>query len=319
MRLNQHFITGRVRKRMLRPPLIEGWCGDEGAGHAPERAVMALARGDEGLILAPGGGHAPVPVPAAIAEQLEPGLELMVGWPLGLAVLRRAGVMLAAEGDVTHFGRCHLDPLHAVERTGYEYLASEGVEVRVELALSLAGEARTVMLGPGETATLGPYRIEHLRSYDPGDRPGPAKHPAYAFRIRRTGDAPLPARPAGVPHPLEVSSAAEVAAAARARGLLAGDETLAAEPDQLARHLDRYEGPRHALEETLRETGPTPPAFTRAGEVAVVACARLTRGSHGEPSYGRARLALHPAGIIEVERSDLGTAPGRLRKATHGE
>lgn len=318
MRLNQHFVVGRIKKRLLRPPAVDGWRGDQ-SGRGPQRAQIGFSKADDGLMLAPDGASDPVRIPAELAARLEPGLEIVVGWPLAHVVLRGAGVLVAAEGDVTHFGRCYLDAQHAIERTGYEYLAGEGVEVRVELSLIAGDQTRTVMLGPDESTSLGAYRIRHLRSFDPGDRPGPVRHPAYAFQVERAGDTPPPPRPARIPHPLDVTGATEVAAAARAAGLLHADEALTAEPDQLAKRLARYEGPRHALEETLREVGPSPPTFIREGEVVAVECARLFRGSHGEPHYGRARLVLHPAGIIEIERSELGQAPGRLRKATAGE
>jgi hypothetical protein len=218
---------------------------------------------------------------------------------------------------VVHFGRLALDGRHAIERTGYQYIADTGIEVRVELALHGDGAPGSALLEPGGRARHGPYEILHEHSFDPSDRPSGARTHGYSFVVRRDPNAPFAVTAehmAQAPHPLDVTTAAPVLALARQRGLLGADEALVGETDAFARLLDRYEGHRQKLDEAVRGGG-AGVEFARRGEAVVVDSAHLARGEHGEPRHGRALLALDPTGGLTVTRTPIGTMPGRLRKA----
>jgi len=313
MGLNERFAVGRVRQRLLRAPVIDGWVADE-LGHAPARRdKIALDRRDGARMLSvPGERDIILLGEEASAAAGEDGAELLVAWPERIVIVRRDGAVVYADGDVVHFGELALDASHAMERTGYAYLAATGAEVSVELTTTAAGKRTVTMLGPGESVTVGPYTVEHQQSFDPSDRPSGARHHGYAFRVRRGGGAPAP-RQAGVPHPLDVDAPAPVTALARDRGLLGADEAMAAEPQLLAGLLSRYEGPRNNVEAALREAGPAP-SVHRRGDGVVVESAYLARGDRGEPHLGRLSLTLSPAGTLRLDRADLRSLPGRLRK-----
>ncbi|HTM20610.1 MAG TPA: hypothetical protein VL172_08890, partial [Kofleriaceae bacterium] len=239
---------------------------------------------------------------------------LLIGWPEQRLVVRRRGVGVHAEGDVVHFGRLALDERHAIERTGYQYVADTGIEVRVELALQTGGRTEPALIEPGGRAELGPYVIDHGHSFDPSDRPSGARAHGYTFTVHRHDPPPATPPGDGAPHPLDVSAPGPVLALARRRGLLGADEALADDADTFAALLDRYEGPRQKLEEAVRVAAP-PAALARRGETVVVESAHLHRGDKGEARHGRALLALDPTGGLTITRIDVGTMPGRLRKA----
>ncbi len=317
MRFNQRFIHGRLRRRMLRPPAVDGWLADELGQRPPERAERPLRKieGDCLALPIPEGNDLARLSPAATAAAGDDA-EILIGWPESMVIIRRKGVVVHAEGDVVHFGRLALDGRHALERTGYQYLADTGIEVRVELALESDGQVDRRLFDPDASAELGPYAIEHGHSFDPSDRPSGARQHGYAFVVRRRGPlAAEPVAPAGVPHPLDVAEPEVVVALARARGLLGPDEALAGEAEMFSALLDRYEGPRQNLEEAVRAAAPAPLALTRRGESVVVESALLLRGDKGDPHHGRATLALDPTGGLIITRTELGTMPGRLRKA----
>lgn len=319
MHLNERFVVGRVRRRVLRAPIIDGWLADE-RGQAPAtRTQQPLKKLGGGLALSiPGQGDLAKlgDEASALVGALEH-CELMIGWPEQLVIVRTGGAVIYAEGDIVHFGELALDLDHAIVRTGYDYLADTGAEVRVELTATIAS-ARTVhLLGPGDAIAVGPYRIEHERSFDPSDRPSGARHHGYFFRCRRTEGAPAH-RAGAAPHPLDVDTPAPVLELARARGLLGADEALLAEPAALAALLGRYEGPRHNLERALTDIGPSPAAVRRLGEALVVESPFVRRGEHGEPHHGRATVTLDAAGGVRIAREEHGAMPGRLRKH-HGQ
>ncbi len=313
MGLNERFAVGRVRRRLLRAPVIDGWVADELGHNDARRDKVALDKRDGGLALSVPGEHDVILLGAdASAAVGEDGAELLVAWPERIVIVRRDGVVVYADGDVVHFGELALDPTHAIERTGYAYLTATGAEVSVELTATANGERTVTMLGPGASVAVGPYTIEHQQSFDPSDRPSGARHHGYAFRVRRSGGTPV-ARDARAPHPLDIDSPGPVTTLARDRGLLGDDEALAAEPQVLSSLLSRYEGPRNNVEETLREAGP-PPSVRHHGDGVVVDSAYLARGDRGEPHLGRLSLTLSPAGTLRVDRADLRSLPGRLRK-----
>lgn len=315
--LNEHFIVGRLKKRVLRAPAVEGWVCAEESVRGPERQSLGFKK--QGSILAlpiPGGSDlAKLSADASAALGGLDHAEVLIGWPEHLVVIRDRGVVVYAEGDVVHFGRLALDSGLAIERTGYEYLSDDGIEVRVELTMTRGDEVSTTLLGPSESAQLGPYAIEHDHSFDPSDRPSGARHHGYEFRVRRTSAVSAPIERGNAPHPLDVTEPQVVVSMARGRGLLDPDEALWAEPNELSARLDRYEGPRQSFEAAVRDAGPTPPTLTRRGDAVVAESARLFRGSGGEARWGRARVALDPTNGITVERDELGTAPGRLRRS----
>lgn len=312
MGLNERFAVGRVRRRLLRAPVIDGWVADE-LGHVDaHRDKVALDKRDGGLALSvPGERDVVILGEEASAAAGEDGAELLVAWPERIVIVRRHGAVVYADGDVVHFGELALDPTHTIERTGYAYLTETGAEVSVELTATAGGERTVTMLGPGQSVTVGPYTVEHQQSFDPSDRPSGARHHGYAFRVRRSG-APA-AGDTGAPHPLDVDAPGPVTTLARDRGLLGADEALAAEPEVLAGLLSRYEGPRNNVEAALREAGP-PPSVRRRGDAVVVSSSYLARGDRGEPHLGRLSLTLSPAGTLRVDRADSGSLPGRLRK-----
>ncbi len=312
MGLNERFAVGRVRRRLLRAPVIDGWVADE-LGHAPDRPdKVALDRRDGLLVLSVPDRHDVILLgEEATAAADDEGAELLVGWPERIVIVRHHGAVVYADGDVVHFGELALDATHAIERTGYAYLSTSGAEVSVELTATAAGERTAAMLGPGKSMTVGPYAVEHQQSFDPSDRPSGARHHGYAFRVRRTG--PPPPRDSSAPHPLDVATPAPVTELARARGLLGADEAMAAEPQVLAGLLGRYEGPRSNVEAELRNAGPAP-SVRRHGDAVVVESAYLARGDRGEPHLGRLSLTLSPAGTLRLDRADLRSLPGRLRK-----
>jgi hypothetical protein len=331
VRFNERFVHGRLRRRVLRAPAVDGWLAEELAQRPPERTEAALKKieGDCLALPIPGSGDLARLSAAATVAAGGPGasfddVELLIGWPEHLVIVRRRGVVVHAEGDVVHFGRLALDGRHAIERTGYQYIADTGIEVRVELALHTEGAAGTTLLEPGGRARHGPYEILHEHSFDPSDRPSGARTHGYTFVVRR--DPPLDFAPpaaalrsgrtdefAQAPHPLDVTTAAPVLALARQRGLLGADEALVGETDAFARLLDRYEGHRQKLDEAVRG-GTAGVEFARRGEAVVVDSAHLSRGEHGEPKHGRALLALDPTGGLTITRTPIGTMPGRLRK-----
>ncbi len=317
MTFNQRFIAGRMRHRLLRPPIVEGWLCDEQNLAAPTRIELAfrkLSGGALGLTVPHATDMAKLGREAATAAS-EPGTELLIGWPESMIVVRRASAVRYAEGDMVHFGRLHLDANHTIERTGYQYLSDDAIEVSVQLTVTAPGGARDELLAPGAQLKVGPYTIENVHSFDPTDRPGSVQHHGYNFRVRRAQDSkPPPDPPPGLPHPLDVESAAALIALARTGELLQPDEAVWGEPHIVSGLLDRYEGPRASLEQTLRETGPAPAQLSRRGETLVVEAPRVARGSHGEAEYGRARIALDPAFGLTVERTVLGQMPGRLRR-----
>lgn len=313
MQLNERFVVGRVVRRMLRAPAIDGWLADELAQTPGARTLQPLKKLGTGLALAIPDQHDLARLgdtASALVATLEQ-CELLIGWPEHLVIVRSGGAVRYGEGDIVHFGPLALDLDHAIARTGYEYLADTGAEVRVELTATVAGTESVHVLDPGDAITLGPYRIEHERSFDPSDRPSGARHHGYFLRCRREDGAPPAVRPAGVPHPLDLETAAPIIALARERGLLLDDEALLGEPAVLAALLDRYEGPRQNLEQALS----TSPALARRlGEALAVESPCVMRGAHGEPHHGRATITLDAAGGLRVSRHEHGALPGRVRK-----
>jgi len=314
---NEKFITGRLRRRLLRPPAIEGWLCDEQQTSPPERAQLPLEKlADEALGLrAPRGQDlAKLSAEAAAAFEDGDGWEVTVGWPEALVIVRRAGVILYAEGDPVHFGELPLDHVHSIRRSGYEYLDADTPEVKVELAMDTGDQVETVLLGPGESASHGPYRIFHERSFDPSDRKSSLRQHGYFMRIRRAAP-PNPEPPSPLLHPLDVETAAQVVEMARRAGRLDDDEAMLAEPKVLARRLQLYEGAAAQLEQALRASGPWPATFARRGESVTVETPRVARGDRGETIIGRATLVLHPTRALRVSRIDLDSLPGRMRRA----
>ena len=317
MKFNERFIAGRLRRRRLRAPLLEGWLCDE-LGQRPMEAVsIALKKLDEVLALPIPGERVLVKLsPAATAAALAgESVDLLVGWPETIVIVRSGGVVVQGEGDVVHFGPLALDSRHSVMRSGYEYLADTGSEVRVELTSTAGDDTRTTMLEPGGQLSVGPYSITHDHSFDPSDRPGGIRHHGYSFTVTRSPGVAPPPRPDDLTHPLDVTDAGTLVDLARSRQLLGADEAVAAEPRQLATLLGHYEGPRQQCEAAIRSTGPDPATLVRRGEVLVVESPCLRRGSHGEALLGRSTITLDPTGEISVSHTDLDTVPGRLRRS----
>lgn len=314
MQWSERFVAGRLRRRLLRAPAIDGWTADDIGQAAVARAQMPLTRVEGGLAFKiPDSGDL-LQFGETASELLAEGeCELLVGWPERIVIVRREGQVLYADGDVVHFGPLALDPDHTIERTGYEYVNDTDAEVRVELTVHAAGDERVAMLDPGDTLDVGPFRIEHQRSFDPSDRPGGARHHGYAFVVRRTAALSRP-RPSDVPHPLDLEEPAAVLALARHHGFLGDDEAALGETAAFHALAQRYEGPRQTLETELRDTGPDPAELRRPGESVQVVSPGLWRGDHGDACYGRLSVTVGPAGEIAISKSALGTMPGRLRK-----
>jgi len=317
MRFNERFVVGRLRRRRLRKPVLEGWLCDEQRTRPPERVRLALTKlGDDALALPIPGerDHVRLGAEASRLTAERDAVEILLGWPEDIVILRERGVVLYGHGDVVHFGPLALDRAHRMERTGYQYLAEDGPEVRVELAFTGAGEPRQVMLDPGGRDQLGPYDLEHEHSFDPSDRPSGARHHGYFLRVRRRSDAPVPAFEADAIHPLDVETPAAVVALARTQGLLGEHEALWIEPEVFAALLTRYEGPRNNLEQAARELDPAQALVVRLGEVAVVESAHVYRGEHGEALLGRAEITLEPTGQVQMTLSQPQKMSGRLRR-----
>jgi hypothetical protein len=317
MRFNERFVAGRLRRRRLRKPVLDGWLCDEARTRPPERVHLALTKlDDDGLALPIPGERDHVrlgPEVSRLATERDE-IELFLGWPEDIVIAREGGVVLVGHGDVVHFGELALDRGHRMERTGYEYIAEDGPEVRVELSLSDGNETRRVMLEPGGHDRLGPYNVEHERSYDPSDRPSGARHHGYFLRVRRRPDAPAEARDKSSLHPLDVEAPAEVVALARRQGLLGANEALWIESSVFSALLARYEGPRNNLEQAAHELDPAQEHVLRSGEVALVESAHVYRGEHGEARLGRATIVLEPTGQVRVVAGDSQKMPGRLRR-----
>ncbi len=317
MRFNERFVAGRVRRRRLRKPLLEGWLCDEARTRPPEKVQLALTKlDDRGLALPIPGERDNVrlgPEASRLASARD-AIELFLGWPEDIVIVRERGVLIYGHGDVVHFGELALDRGHRMERTGYEYLAEEGPEVRVELSLTGGGETRRVMLDPGGHESLGPYDIEHEHSYDPSDRPGGARHHGYFLRVKRRPDAPADQLEKDSIHPLDVAEPAVVVALARSQGLLGADEALWLEPTIFSTLLGKYEGPRNKLERAAEELDPAQTHVLRSGEVALVESAHLQRDVHGEARLGHATIALEPTGQVRVTVGESQKLPGRLRR-----
>lgn len=316
--LNESFIVGRIRRRLLRPPVVEGWVGDERGAEPPRPAsepLVKVQRGTVGVRIS--GGHAELSEAASAVVGSRQTLELLIGWPEHLVAIRQGGMLLYAEGDPVHFGTLYLDTRHRISRTGYHYVADAGVEVAVELTMTVGDISSPVMLEPHERARCGDYLVEHERSYDPSDRPSAVPHHAYSIRITRSPAAPPPApHPGDVPLPVDVKEPLEVLQAARTRGLLGPEEALLAEPEAFAERVRQYEGPQATLEEAARSHGPWPAEFRRLGDSVEVVAPRVSRGEGGHPIVGRARVRLFPTGDIEIDREDADTLPGRMRKSS---
>jgi len=319
--LNESFIAGRVRRRLLRSPILEGWHGDERTQGPGKEAAEPLGKVQQGTVgVRIPGGHAELSQAASAIVSANHDLELLIGWPEHLVIIRQRGMLVHAEGDPVHFGTLYLDPRHRVARTGYRYVADTGVEVAVELTMTAAHNRQAIMLGPGERAQCGDYLIEHERSYDPSDRPSAVPHHAYSITITRASPAnALPPHPGDVPLPIDIASADPVLRGARARGVLGADEALLAEPEEFAERVRQYEGPQATLEESARSHGPWPAEFRRLGDGVEVVAPRVSRGDGGRAVIGRARVRLFPTGDFEIDREDAVTLPGRMRKTSRVE
>lgn len=318
MGLNEKFVTGRLRRRVLRAPVIDGWAADERGDRSPVRVAARLERrGDVGYaVRVPGTTHDARLGPAA-AEWIDDGgdLEVTVGAPEPLVVLRRAGAVVYGEGDPPHFGPLPLDAVYTLRRTGFAYLDDHGVEVAVGIEIDEGAHVHSAWLDPGATVRIGPYRVDHDRSFDPADRDSVVDHHSYGLRVCRDRTAPVATSPhTDMPHPLDVVDAADVVAIARRFGALDADETLAVESARLARQLGSYEGAAGRLEAALRAVGPEPASFRRLAETVQVVSAYVARGDRGEPVVGRATVLLQPTRTIRVSRLPVDSVPGRLRR-----
>ncbi len=296
--------------------MVAGWLCDEQQLRPPERVELPFKKlGEELALPIPGAQDLAKLGPAATTAALGfENSELLIGWPESIVIVRHAGVVVYGEGDVVHFGPLALDPGHSIMRSGYEYLAETGTEVRVELTVTAGDVTEKQMLAPGQRLTLGPYSVEHDHSFDPGDRPGSVSHHGYLLRVSRRAGTPLPPRPGDVPHPLDVTEPALVAQLARDRQLLGDDEALAVEPKVLDGLLSRYQGPRQQCEEALARIGPSPPRLLRLGELLVVESAAVRRGAKGEAVLSRCTVSLDPTGELAVSHADMDKVPGRLRR-----
>jgi len=318
MSLNEKFITGRLRKRLLRSPVIDGWLCDEEDQLAPERSSLTLDKlPDDAMgIRIPSRQDYAKLTPEAAAWINDGGeLEVTVGWPEQLVILRRDGVVVYAEGDPVHFGALPLDAEHSLRRSGYEYLDASTTEVKIELELDCNDEVQTTLLGPAESAKFGPYSVFHERSFDPSDRQSSLRHHGYFVRIRRDANAPIPQPPnLDLLHPLDIESPGKLVELARRYRQLVDDEAMYSEPAEFKEQLKLYEGAGTALEEAVRGVGPSPPTFRRRGETLQVVTASVSRGQRGETLIGRATILLHPTRVMTVSRLQLQSLPGRMRR-----
>lgn len=305
---------------MLRTPAIDGWAGDERGVDGARRVQLALTRLEGGALgLTPPGERNPVKLSERVVALLdEPDAVVTIGWPHALAIVRCGGCVRYAEGDPLHFGAFALEPGRSVWRTGFEYLSEQGAEVRVEVTIADGGEQRAVMLGPGESAMVGPYRLTNDHSYDPADRPSGARHAGYFMRLERAPGAASPGLRADVPDPLDVDRPEQLLALARAAGVLDGDEAYLAEPKVLAARLAAFEGPHAKLDELMRAFGPHPATFRRLGEAVEARSAGVARGGRGDARVSRVTVRLEPTRELSAAREDGGAAPGRLRRAPTG-
>lgn len=315
MALTQHYLVGRIKRRVLRTPAVVGWLCDDRDPTKVQEITVAFAKKDGNLALQVPNAADLIPLSPELTALLssDSDFEVVLGWPNTVVLVRRAGVLLRGEGDVLHFGRLGLDARHGIERCGYEYIAEAGVEVAVEVIRDSPTGKDSVMLGPEQQTTVGPFLVVHDHSYDPSDRPGTARHAAYRFVVTSAGQAQTP-RGADAPYPPDVRSAQQVVALARLRGALEAEEALIDEPALMNEWLDRYEGPRHLLEDACRTAGPAPSQLHWIGDSVVAESPRLFRGEDGAASFGRARITLDATGQFRVERTLLGQAPGRLRR-----
>jgi hypothetical protein len=313
MAFHEKYVLGRIRRRRFRTTQLEGWQCEEGAA-ASRPITLALERAGDRLSLSIPGERDTIKLGAASAAALRDGgaISALIGWPETIVIVRRDRVVTYAEGDPVHFGWLRLDGLHAIARTGYEYLSDVGAEVKLQLTLAAGGATRTMLLGPGDGTQHGPYTVLHDHSFDPSDRPSSLRHHGYALSLRRDA-SPAPPAPTS-PVPLDVDRATTLIAIARQGGRLTGAEALLDEPDQFRRQLARYEGGRAQLEKLVRDHGPAAAEFRRIGETACATGAAVWRGEHGEPRVGRITLTLDAIGEVAVTREDGGAAPGRLRR-----
>lgn len=318
MSLNETFITGRLRRRMLRSPMIDGWMCDEQNAHPPERSSLALDKLPDdalGIKIPSRQDYAKLTPEAAKWIQDGSELEVTVGWPEQLVVLRRDGVVVYAEGDPVHFGALPLDAERSLRRSGYEYLDASTAEVKIELEMDFNDEVQTALLGPTESTQFGPYSIFHERSFDPSDRQSSLRHHGYFLRIRRDANAPIPpVQNPNLLHPLDVESAEKLVELARRYHLLVDDEAMYCERAEFKERLKLYEGAGTQLEETVRGVGPNPPSFRRRGESLQVVTASVSRGARGETLIGRVTILLHPTRAMTVSRLQLQSLPGRMRR-----
>lgn len=344
------FVVGRVARRLLRAPVVEGWMADESDAPA-KRIACALRKLPDGRLGLAAPGAEDLSLSAEAAAALAAAAEdtlVLIGWPETVFVLRHAGTVVYGEGDVVHFGDLTLDPQRVLRRVGFDYLLEGMADVRVHVQLEErsaidparalrrlgfdAGAERvaavpavapveagpaldTIRLAPGQRARFGPYELVNERSYDHERRSiaGQRGH-AYVFRLRRLGEDPVAPRSPGLPDVLAVASAEELIAHARAAGLLDEDEVLAGEAALLPERLACYEGPRAALEQALAAEGP--PRLVWRGDVLQAVSARLARAPDGSAHVGRAVVVLAPAGAPQVGRGPTRALPGRLRRLT---
>lgn len=339
-------MVGRLRRRFMRADVLEGWLGDD-AGAPQTRGDFALRRfAGGGLGLSADGTVRLEPsakVHAALAEPAED-TWVTIGWPEPIVVVRRRGVVVAAEGDFLHFGELALDEMRTLRRTGYDYVDEVGPAVRVHLELEERGAfdpsralrrggfvtaaepdpappvlvppaplLHAVRLAPGADTAFGPYALHHGYSFEHERRPiaGRTGH-GYDLRLSRT-EAEPPASRTPMIDLFAPPPADEVVAAARSHRVLLDDEVLAGEPDY-GGWLASYEGPRSTLEAALRAAGPIRPQLRVAGDGIEVHGARLGRTETGEPIVGRVVIRATPFATLRVSRTLERRMPGRLRR-----
>jgi hypothetical protein len=340
----------------MRPDAIEGWLGDD-AGGPEQRGTFVLRKQPGGRLglEAPGADVLSISSEGAQAVTAAAGnaeVQLLIGWPEQIFVVRRGGAVTYGEGDVVHFGDLALDPMRILRRTGYDYITEQTSEVRAHLELEERGAIQpdramrrggfsggersgpdwatpqppeggglpstsvydTIRLAPGQKTRFGAYELVNERSYDHDRRriAGQTGH-AYFFRLRRVSEDPVGARDKSLPDPLTCRDGAELIAAARRLGLLDEDEVLTGEPT-FTDWLNLFEGPRGALEKELRAAGPSVPQLRWRGDVLEAHAARLGRAEGGAPVVGRAVVSLAAVGMPRVQRTTAAVLPGRLRR-----